>query len=185
MLVVDEEKLPQWIGSDPVMTAYMRDEWGKPLHGETPVFERLCLEVFQSGLSWLTILKKRESFRRAFSGFDVDTVAAFGESEIETLLQDSSIVRNRRKIDAAIVNARATVALRESEGLSGLVWSYATSSHVELDDDGRLPAFSDASTTLAKVLKAKNFSFVGPTNMYALMCAIGVVDVRKALGLDK
>lgn len=177
------ETKPTWVGTDPMMVEYMMDEWGLPVHGETHLFERLCLEVFQSGLSWLTILKKRDAFRAAFKGFDPEKVAAFDEEKISQLLEDRTIVRNRRKILAAVTNARATLDLREGEGLEALVYSYQSEEAVELDEDGKLPTKSAESAAMAKDLKKRGFTFVGPTNMYALLCAIGVVDVRGALGI--
>ncbi|MGO1591656.1 MAG: DNA-3-methyladenine glycosylase I [Ancrocorticia sp.] len=177
------ENVPAWVGTDPLMQEYMVNEWGREVYGEQPVFERLCLEVFQSGLSWLTILKKREAFREAFDGFDPEVVGRYGAADIVRLMGESAIVRNRRKIDAAITNARASVALRETGDLSELVWSYRLEESVQLDSEGMLPTQSTESAALAKDLKARGFAFVGPTNMYALMCAIGIVDVRGALGL--
>jgi len=175
---------PTWAANDPVMARYFHNEWGRPVHGEAGVFERLCLEVFQSGLSWLTILKKRKAFRAAFSGFDPEAVAAFEDLDVERLLSDAAIVRNRRKIEAAVTNAQATLGLRADGGFSALVWSYEADQKVVLDEQLQLPTRSVESTALAKDLKSRGFTFVGPTNMYALMCAIGIVDVRTALGLD-
>lgn len=164
-----------WAGSAPDYLAYHDGEWGRPTHGERALLERITLEAFQSGLSWLTILRKRPAFRAAFLDFDPDRVAAFGDDDIQRLMQDAGIVRNRRKIDAAIANARATVALRERCGLDALVWSYAGDSperHTRAD----VPATTPESIALAKELKRCGFAHVGPTTMYAAMQACGLVD---------
>ncbi|MFF3944092.1 DNA-3-methyladenine glycosylase I [Streptomyces sp. NPDC001902] len=159
---------------------YHDTEWGRPVHGEAALFERLCLEAFQSGLSWITILRRREGFRKAFAGFSPEAVAAFTDDDRERLLADTGIIRNRAKIDASIGNAQATLALREAHegGLDALVWSYAP------DAAGRpaprtvadVPAVTAESTALAKDLKKRGFRFVGPTTAYALMQACGLVD---------
>ena len=166
-----------WAGSTPDYAAYHDDEWGRPVHGETALFERLTLEAFQSGLSWITILRKREAFRAAFAGFDVDAVAAFGPGGEERLLADAGIVRNRAKIRAAVANARAVVRLREEGGLDALVWSHAPSPlpprPVTLQD---VPATTPGSVALAASLRAAGFVFVGPTTAYAAMQACGLVD---------
>ena len=146
----------------------MRDERG--------LYERLSLEGFQSGLSWLTILRKREGFRAAFEGFDPDRVAEFGERDIERLVADASIVRHRGKIEAAIANARATVALRGSEPLQELFWSYAPAKHSPPAGQGDWLATTPESTALSKRLKQAGFRFVGPTTVYAAMQACGVVN---------
>ena len=146
----------------------MRDERG--------LYERLSLEGFQSGLSWLTILRKREGFRAAFDGFDPDRVAAFDERDVERLVADASIIRHRGKIEAAIANARATVALRDSEPLQELFWSYAPAEHAPPAGDGDWLATTPESTALSKRLKQAGFKFVGPTTVYAAMQACGVVN---------
>jgi DNA-3-methyladenine glycosylase I len=164
-----------WGLSTPDYVAYHDDEWGRPVHGDQAIFERLCLEAFQSGLSWLTILRKRENFRKAFAGFDIPAVAAFTDADRDRLLMDAGIVRNRAKINAAITNARAALAL--GDGLSDLVWSYA-------DPEPRpaprtladLPAQTPASTALAKDLRKRGFVFTGPVTVYAAMEACGVVN---------
>ncbi|SHH47843.1 DNA-3-methyladenine glycosylase I [Jatrophihabitans endophyticus] len=165
-----------WATSAPDYVAYHDDEWGTVLHGETELFERMTLEAFQSGLSWLVILRKRPAFRRAFAGFDVDTVAGFGEADVARLLADAGIVRNRAKIEAAIANARA-VRAAVPEGLDELLWSFAPSGPrtrpATLAD---VPATSAESTALAKELKRRGLRFVGPTTAYALMQATGMVD---------
>jgi DNA-3-methyladenine glycosylase I len=143
---------------------------------ERGLYERLSLEGFQSGLSWLTILRKREGFRAAFEGFDPDRVAAFGERDIERLVADASIVRHRGKIEAAVANARATVALRASQPLQELFWSYAPAEHAPPAGQGDWQASTPESTALSKRLKQAGFKFVGPTTVYAAMQACGVVN---------
>ncbi|WP_311922976.1 DNA-3-methyladenine glycosylase I [Microbispora sp. H10836] len=163
-----------WAGTTSDYVAYHDEEWGRPVRGDDLVFERITLEAFQSGLSWLTILRKRDNFRKGFAGFSIPAVAAFGESDVERLLADTGIVRNRAKIEAAVANARA--ALEVPGGLSALVWRYA-------EEPGRVPATladvpasTAGSTALAKELKRHGFRFVGPTTAYALMQAIGLVN---------
>lgn len=165
-----------WAGSTPDYTAYHDLEWGVPVHGETALYERLTLEAFQSGLSWLTILRKREAFRQAFVGFDADVVAGFDGADVERLMDDPGIVRNRLKVNAAITNARAVVGLREHGGLDALVWSHAPDRHVAPLTQAQVPATSPESVALAKALKRHGFVFVGPTTMYAAMQACGLVD---------
>jgi DNA-3-methyladenine glycosylase I len=152
-----------WETGDALYIAYHDDEWGRPVREERGLYERLCLEGFQSGLSWLTILRKREAFRAAFAGFEPERVARFGGRDVERLLGDAGIVRHRGKIEAAIANARATLALREQgTPLDELLWSCR--------DD------RDAAPALAKRLKAAGFRFVGPTTVYAAMQACGIVN---------
>jgi DNA-3-methyladenine glycosylase I len=165
-----------WTSSDPVYDAYHDEEWGRPVRDERGLYERLCLEGFQSGLSWLTILRKREGFRAAFEGFDPDVVARFGERDVERLLQDPSIVRHRGKIEAAIANARATVALRDDVPLHELFWSYAPPAHEPPRSPADWPAQTPESKALAKELRRRGFRFVGPTTVYAGMQACGVVN---------
>jgi DNA-3-methyladenine glycosylase I len=164
-----------WALSAPDYLGYHDDEWGSPLHGDDAVFERLCLEAFQSGLSWLVILRKRPAFRTAFAGFSLAAVAEFDQRDVERLLADAGIVRNRSKIEASIANARA--ALELPQGLSALLWSFAPEhprpAPVVLDD---VPAVTVESTAMAKDLKKRGFRFVGPTTAYALMQATGMVD---------
>ncbi len=155
---------------------YHDTEWGLRVHGEAAHLERLTLEAFQSGLSWRTILLKREAFRDAFAGFDADAVAAFGDADVERLMADERIVRNRRKVEAAITNARATVALREEGGLEELIWSMRPEPRPAPVTPDDVPASTAESIALAKALKKAGFAHVGPTTMYALMQAIGVVD---------
>jgi DNA-3-methyladenine glycosylase I len=173
---VDDEPIRcAWANSTPEYVRYHDEEWGTPLRGDDALFERLCLEAFQSGLSWITILRKRPAFRAAFAGFAIDAVAAFTDDDSARLMGDAGIVRNRAKINAAVANARA--AQRLPEGLSALLWSFAP--------DGRrarpatladVPATSAESVAMAKELKRRGFVFVGPTTAYALMQATGMVD---------
>lgn len=164
-----------WGLSAPDYVAYHDDEWGRPVRGDQAIFERLCLEAFQSGLSWLTILRKRENFRRAFAGFDIPAVAAFTDADVARLLANAGIVRNRAKISAAINNARA--ALELSEGLSDLFWSYAeTSPRPAPKTLTDLPAQTPRSKALAAELRKRGFAFIGPVTVYAAMQACGLVN---------
>jgi DNA-3-methyladenine glycosylase I len=164
-----------WATSTPEYVRYHDEEWGTPLHGDDALFERVCLEAFQSGLSWITILRKRPAFRAAFAGFAIDAVAAFTEADQARLLADAGIVRNRAKIAAAVRNARAAQQL--SEGLSDLLWSFApTGPRLRPATVGDVPATSPESVAMAKELKRRGFAFVGPTTAYALMQATGMVD---------
>jgi DNA-3-methyladenine glycosylase I len=166
------------LGSEDLL-AYHDEEWGRPLHGERELFERLTLEAFQSGLSWLTILRKRENFRRAFDGFDIEKVAGYGKREIERLLSDAGIVRNRKKIEAAITNAKAAREMHAAgETLDELVWSYAPDSDSRAAPEtlADLESITPDSKALAKELKRRGFVFVGPTTVYATMEAVGVVN---------
>jgi DNA-3-methyladenine glycosylase I len=177
-LLVDDSGVARcgWAASTEDYLAYHDDEWGVPVHGETPLYERLTLEAFQSGLSWLTILRKREGFRAAFAGFDAETVAAFGEADFERLMADSSIVRNRLKIRAAVTNAQAVVRLRDQGGLDGLFWSFAPVGRRQPRTPADVPATTAEAIALAKALKRNGFVFVGPTTLYAAMQACGLVD---------
>ena len=165
-----------WAGAAGVMRDYHDTEWGVPVAGEAAYFERLTLEAFQSGLSWSTILAKRPAFREAFAGFDPERVASFGDDDRARLMADARIVRNRAKIDAAIVNARATVALRDAEGLEALVLSFAPERPPAPATTEEMATTSPESVALSKELKRRGFVFVGPTTMFALMEAIGVFD---------
>ena len=165
-----------WESTDPLYNAYHDEEWGNPVRDEQGLYERLCLEGFQSGLSWLTILRKREGFRAAFAGFDPDRVARFGERDIGRLLGDAGIVRNRAKIEAAVANARATVALRDSTPLHELFWSFQPARHVIPKTQEDWQPSTPESVALAKALRKAGFRFVGPTTVYAAMQACGVVD---------
>jgi DNA-3-methyladenine glycosylase I len=174
--VVGEDGLARcpWGLSTPDYVAYHDDEWGRPIRDDQGLYERLCLEAFQSGLSWLTILRKREGFRRAFTDFDLRKVAAYGPEDVERLLTDVSIVRNRAKIEAAIVNAAASLEL--PDGLAAVVWAYADPDAPAPKTLAEVPASTPGSTALAKDLKKRGFRFVGPTTAYALMAACGLVD---------
>ena len=166
-----------WPATDPLYVAYHDEEWGRPVADERGLYERFCLEGFQSGLSWLTILRKREAFRRAFAGFDPERVARFAGRDVERLLGDAAIVRHRGKIEAAIANARGTLALRE-EGtpLHELFWSYAPEERPAPRSWDEWLAQSPESKALSKRLKAAGFRFVGPTTLYATMQACKVVN---------
>ena len=163
-----------WGLSAPEYIAYHDQEWGQPVHGDTAIFERLCLEGFQSGLSWLTILRKRENFRAAFAGFDAATVAGFGDQDVARLLADAGIIRNRAKINAVINNARAALDL--SGGLSDLVWKYADDSGPAPRTLADVPAQTPASKALSKELRQHGFTFTGPVTAYATMQACGIVN---------
>ena len=167
-----------WGSSDPLLRDYYDTEWGLPVRDERGLFERLSLEAFQSGLSWLTILRKRPAFREAFADFDPDAVAAFDDADVARLMADAGIVRNRLKVDATIANARATVALRESGGLAEVIWSYQPEVTPTPMSRAEVPVVSPESVALAKRLKREGFRFVGPTTMYALMTALGLVDTH-------
>jgi DNA-3-methyladenine glycosylase I len=164
----------RWAVSAADYVAYHDDEWGHPVRGDDALYERLTLEAFQSGLSWLTILRKRPAFRAAFAGFVIVRVAEFGASDVERLLADAGIVRNRAKIEAAIANARAAADL--PDGLSALLWSYAPEPRARPASFADVPAQTPESTAMAKELKRRGFRFVGPTTAYALMQATGMVD---------
>lgn len=156
---------------------YHDHEWGRPVRGDTALFERLSLEGFQSGLSWLTILRRREAFRAAFCGFDPGVVASFGPADVERLMSDSGIIRNRRKIEATVANARALLDLQASgESLDDLVWSFADPSPRRPVAMADVPASTAGSADLSRQLKARGFTFVGPTTAYAAMQACGLVD---------
>ncbi len=163
-----------WGLSAPEYLAYHDKEWGRPVRGDTAIFERLCLEGFQSGLSWLTILRKRENFRAAFAGFDAAAVAAFGEADVARLMADPGIVRNRAKVNAVIVNARAALAL--PDGLTALVWTYAGEPGRRAADAGRRTRHHPASKALSAELKRHGFTFTGPVTAYATMQACGIVN---------
>lgn len=167
-----------WAVSHPLNQHYHDTEWGVPVHGEAALFERIMLEAFQSGLSWLTILRKREAFRAAFSGFDPDIVAAFTDDDIERLMQDAGIVRNRAKILASITNAKAVIALREQGGLDEFLWSRKPSVSPEPRTPADVPTISPESIALSKELKKRGFVFVGPTTVHAMMEAIGMIDTH-------
>jgi len=175
--VANEAHRPRcgWATSTPEYIVYHDDEWGRPLHGEQALFERLSLEAFQSGLSWLIILRKRPSFRAAFDGFDVDAVAAYDDADVARLLADAGIVRNRLKIAATIANARA-IRSGVPEGLDELLWSFAPVGRPRPATLADVAATSAESTAMAKELKRRGMKFVGPTTAYAFMQAMGLTN---------
>jgi DNA-3-methyladenine glycosylase I len=168
-----------WGASAPEYVAYHDHEWGRPVVDDTRLYEKLCLEGFQSGLSWLTILRKREGFRRAFRGFDVERVARFNARDVERLMRDASIVRNRAKVEATIANARGTLAVRDACGsLAALMWSFEPPARARRAPRrfGDIPASTAQSTALSKALRSFGFAFVGPTTCYAAMQSLGIVN---------
>ncbi len=166
-----------WVGSDPLYVSYHDTEWGFPVRDDTRLFEKLCLEGFQAGLSWITILRKRENFRRAFSGFDISTVAAFNHKDIERLLADAGIVRHRGKIESTINNAARALELTEEFGsLATYVWSYGAEAAPAPESISDIPTRTATSTALSRDLKQRGWSFVGPTTVYAFMQAMGLVN---------
>ena len=179
-IIVGDDGLarPVWASVDPMLREYYDTEWGMPVRDEAGLYERISLEGFQAGLSWATILRKRPAFREAFADFEPDAVARFDDDDVERLMGDAGIVRNRRKIDATITNARATIALREEGGLVDFVWSFSPSENLRPVSFADVPTTSPESVALSKALRAKGFAFVGPTTMFALMEAIGMVDTH-------
>lgn len=167
-----------WAATPGTMRDYHDTEWGMPVRGESALFERLTLEAFQSGLSWRVILDKREGFRRAFADFDAETVAEFEPPQVDELMQDAGIVRNRRKIEATVVNARAVLELREAGGLEAFIHSFRPARTPMPESAAGVPTVSEESTALGKALKKHGFTFVGPTTMHALMEAVGLVDTH-------
>ena len=161
-----------WGTSTPEYVAYHDEEWGRPVHEDRALFEKLSLEAFQSGLSWITILRKRENFRAAFAGFEIERVAAFGEADVARLMADEGIVRNRAKVEATIANARAAAGVP----LADLLWSFAPVPRPRPRTPADIPASTPESTAMAKELKKRGFRFVGPTTAYAMMQACGLVD---------
>ncbi len=179
-LVIGDDGLPRcaWGASTPDYVAYHDTEWGFGVTSDVRLFEKICLEGFQSGLSWLTILRKREGFRAAFAGFEPETVAAFGERDVRRLLADASIVRHEGKIRSTINNAARAVEMIEAHGsLSGFFWPHAT---FDRSAPTAIPALTETSTMLSKELKRSGWSFVGPTTMYAFMQAMGLVNDHAA-----
>jgi DNA-3-methyladenine glycosylase I len=167
-----------WGAAPPEYRAYHDDEWGRPVVDDNRLFEKLCLEGFQSGLSWLTILRKRPAFRAAFAGFDIAAVAAFGPADVERLLGDAGIVRHRGKIEAAIANARAAREVQRQEGsLASLIWRFEPTGRRKVPAKlGDVPAVTAESTALARELRRRGFRFVGPTTAYAAMQSLGLVN---------
>lgn len=160
------------------MRAYYDHEWGLPVTDEQGLYERICLEGFQAGLSWATILRKRPAFRAAFADFDPEAVARYGEADVDRLMQDAGIIRNRLKIAATIRNAQATLDLRSDGGLVDFVWSFRPASTPVPALPADIPTQSPESIALSKALRKRGFSFVGPTTMFALMEAVGIVDTH-------
>lgn len=176
-LVIGADGLPRcgWSVSTPEYLAYHDREWGRPVRDDDALFERLTLEAFQSGLSWLTILRKREAFRAAFDGFRIERVARYGEADVARLMADPGIVRNRAKIEAAVVNARAALDL--PDGLGALLWRFAPDPRpARPRSSAEVPVHTPESRAMAQALKRRGFRFVGPTTAYALMQATGMVD---------
>jgi DNA-3-methyladenine glycosylase I len=168
-----------WVGTDEEYMRYHDEEWGVPLHGDRALFEKMCLEGFQAGLSWITILRRRPAFRRAFHGFDIDRVAAMTPAEAEALMDDASIIRNRAKIHATISNARVARDLTHGDdgALDRLLWGFAPAARESrFETYADFPAITAESTAMSKSLKKLGFRFVGPTTMYALMQSAGMVD---------
>lgn len=164
-----------WVGADPEYQRYHDEEWGYALHGESKVFEKISLEGFQAGLSWITILRKRPAFRERFHAFDLPAVAAMSEQDVESLLQDARIIRHRGKIQAVIQNART--ALELGDNLDEILWSFAPPARPNrFADWGEVPAITPESTALSQHLRKRGYRFVGPTTMYALMQSAGLVD---------
>lgn len=175
--MTDELGRPPW-ATGPLLQRYYDTEWGMPVRDERGLYERIPLEAFQGGLSWATVLRKREAFRDAFDNFDPDVVARYTAADVDRLLGRSDIIRNRRKIEAAISNAVATIALRVDGGLAGLVWSFKPSATLAPARFEEIPTVSAESTALARALRKRGFCFVGPTSMFALMEAVGIVDAH-------
>jgi DNA-3-methyladenine glycosylase I len=180
MTVVGADGLarPAWASVDPLLMDYYDTEWGVPIRDERGLYERICLEGFQAGLSWATILRKRPNFRAAFADFDPDVVATYTDADAERLLGDAGIIRHGGKIQATITNARATISLREAGGLVDFVWGFQPSDTPRPKDHSEVPTVSDESKALSQALRKKGFAFVGPTTMYALMEAVGIVDTH-------
>jgi len=174
----DGKARPSWAMTSPLMQEYYDTEWGVPVRDEQGVFERICLEAFQAGLSWRTVLEKREAFREVFFDFVPERVAEMTEDDIAQRMQDTRIIRNRKKIEATVHNARRTLALRSDGGLHTLVWSFQPDRTPVPRTLDEIPTQSEASVALSKALKKRGFKFVGPTTMYALMEAIGMIDTH-------
>jgi len=168
-----------WVGDDPEYQRYHDEEWGTPLHGDRALFEKICLEGFRAGLSWIAILRRRPGFREAFDGFEPERIADYGPQDVERLMGDARIIRNRAKIEATIGNARATIDLTAGSpgALDGLLWSFAPPARQRrLRSYAEFDAVTPESTAMSKALRARGFRFVGPTTMYALMQSAGMVD---------
>lgn len=174
----DGLKRPPWAVNNALLREYYDTEWGMPVRDERGLFERISLEAFQSGLSWLIVLQKREAFRKAFRNFEPDVVAKFGARDVERLLADTGIIRNRAKIDATINNALALIELRKDGGLVEFVWSFKPAATPAPRTMTEIPTSSEESIALSKALRKRGFKFVGPTTMFALMEACGIVDTH-------
>ncbi|MCU1439940.1 MAG: hypothetical protein JWP85_937 [Rhodoglobus sp.] len=175
----DDRARCAWVGADPEYARYHDEEWGTPLHGDQPLFEKISLEGFQAGLSWITILRRRPGFREAFQGFELHHVAELGPEGVERLMADARIIRNRAKIEATIGNARATLELTADHAgaLDKLLWSFAPPARARRPRAlSELPAVTPESTAMSTALRGLGFRFVGPTTMYALMQSAGMVD---------
>lgn len=179
-LTTGDDGLPRcaWVGSDLEYQRYHDEEWGQPLHGDQALFEKITLEAFQSGLSWITILKRRPAFRSAFHGFDIAEVASLTDEEVDELVLDARIIRNRQKIVATRANAQLALVLVDGNpgALDELMWSFAPPPAPRPTDLADIPAVTPESTAMSAALKKKGFRFVGPTTMYALMQSTGMVD---------
>ena len=167
-----------WVGKEPIYIAYHDEEWGVPNGDSRALFEKLILEGFQSGLSWITILRKREHFRRVFDGFDAAKIAGYGPEKTAALLADPGIIRNRQKVEAAIDNARAFLRLAEKQSLAAFLWDFVDGKPMQngIASQGDIPAQTPLSLAISKALKARGFRFVGPTTVYAMMQAVGMVN---------
>ncbi len=167
-----------WAGTDPLYVAYHDEEWGVPKANSRALFEKLVLEGFQSGLSWITILRKRENFRRAFDGFDAEKIARYGEKDVARLMADPGIVRNRLKVEATIENARAFVKFSEKQSFASFLWSFLPDGPIVNYRNGldQVPASTELSVRISKALKKEGFRFVGPTTVYAFMQSVGMVN---------
>jgi DNA-3-methyladenine glycosylase I len=167
-----------WPGTDPLYVTYHDTEWGVPEHDDRALFEKLILDGFQAGLSWITILRKRENFRRGFAGFDPAIIARFDEAQVEALMLDAGIVRNRAKIEATIAGARAWLKIQERGGFSRFLWDFVDGHPVQnaFRNRSEIPAETDVSRRISKALRAEGFNFCGPTIVYAFMQAVGMVN---------
>ena len=177
-MIVERTVECAWTTSDPLYIAYHDEEWGVPKTEDAALFEKLCLEVFQAGLSWLTVLRKREAFNAAFDGFDPETVARYGPEKAAALMAEPGIIRNRRKIEAVIGNAKAYLRLRETRTLSDFLWEFVDGEAIQnrFTDPADVPAATPLSERLSRALKAEGFRFTGPTLAYAYMQSIGLVN---------
>lgn len=178
-LLIGSDGVPRcpWPGSDPLYVAYHDDDWGRPVRDERELFEKLILDGAQAGLAWITILRKRDGYRRAFGGFDPEKIAAYGPADVERLLADPGIVRNRQKVAAAISNAQALLAMHDAgETLVDLVWAHQPDIHPTLRPGGDYPVTSPEAEALSSALRNRGWKFVGPTIVYAFMQAVGVVN---------